>query len=355
MSMPENKCCCCSDEKLSVEKGTVGFPKWGDDFVGTPRGNVSVVPSMLTFQDKFGSWKARWGIGRMQFRVEPGLYAVGNPTADSPVLVSANYKMSFDVLRSSISGLSAWILVLDTKGVNVWCAAGKKTFGTDELVRRATETALHDIVSHRTLVVPQLGAVGVCSQEVAKQSGFQVAFGPVRAGDIPRFLESKMQATPEMRQIGFSTWDRAVLIPVELVPMLKYLLLAAIVIFFLSGLPATILSLLLAAFGIVLGPILLPWLPGRSFWFKGACLGGLLSLIPVGVQLLSPGIIGGWTSTVAWCFVLPALISFTLMNFTGCTTFTSFSGVNYEMRRGIPFQILAGLAGIILLIVGGFL
>ena len=72
----------------------------------------------------------------MDYRVEPGLYAVGSPTADSPVLVSANYKMSFDRLRSALPGVDAWILVLDTKGINVWCAAGKGTFGTDELVRR---------------------------------------------------------------------------------------------------------------------------------------------------------------------------------------------------------------------------
>jgi hypothetical protein len=135
--------------------------------------------------------------------------------------------------------------------------------------------------------------------------------------------------------------------------MLKHLLLAAIVVFFLYNLPATMLSLLLATLGIVLGPVLLPWLPGRSFWFKGACLGWLFSAIPISIQLLAPGVIGNWTSTAAWCFVLPALLSFTLMNFTGCTTFTSFSGVKHEMRRGIPFQFLTGLTGIVLLIVGG--
>ena len=79
--------------------------------------------------------KVRWGIGRMNYRVDPGLYSLGNPDALSPVLVSANYKMSFDRLRESLPGRNAWILVLDTDGVNVWCAAGKGTFGTEELTR----------------------------------------------------------------------------------------------------------------------------------------------------------------------------------------------------------------------------
>ncbi len=99
-------------------------------------GGVPVVSTRLTDDDIVGSCKARWGIGRMDFKVEPGLFAIGAPDASSPVFVSANYKMSFDVLRESLDGRSGWILVLDTKGINVWCAAGKGTFGTAELVGR---------------------------------------------------------------------------------------------------------------------------------------------------------------------------------------------------------------------------
>ena len=76
----------------------------------------------------------------MHFRVEPGLYALGDPSTSSPVLVTANYKMSFDRLRSSLPGRDTWILVLDTKGINVWCAAGKGSIGTDELVTCIAET-----------------------------------------------------------------------------------------------------------------------------------------------------------------------------------------------------------------------
>ena len=77
----------------------------------------------------------------MRYKVDPGLYAVGRPTVESPVLVSANYKLSFDRLRSQLTGLDAWMLVLDTHGVNVWCSAGKGTFGTDEIVGASGQTA----------------------------------------------------------------------------------------------------------------------------------------------------------------------------------------------------------------------
>jgi CO dehydrogenase/acetyl-CoA synthase gamma subunit (corrinoid Fe-S protein) len=75
-------------------------------------------------------------------------------TAASPVLVWANYKMSFDRLRSELDSVDAWILVLETHAVNVWCAAGKGAFGTDELVRRIDAARLPGIVDHKGTARP---------------------------------------------------------------------------------------------------------------------------------------------------------------------------------------------------------
>jgi CO dehydrogenase/acetyl-CoA synthase gamma subunit (corrinoid Fe-S protein) len=92
---------------------------------------VPQVGTKLTRADRLGTWKARWDIGRMDYLVPPGLYAVGNPTPADPVLVTANYKMSYDIVRSVLEGRNVWLLVLETYGINVWCAAGKGTFGTE--------------------------------------------------------------------------------------------------------------------------------------------------------------------------------------------------------------------------------
>ena len=51
----------------------------------------------------------------MRYSVAPGLYAVGAPDRESDVLVTANYKLSFDTLRRELKGFNAWVLVLDTK------------------------------------------------------------------------------------------------------------------------------------------------------------------------------------------------------------------------------------------------
>jgi hypothetical protein len=198
--------------------------------------NIPVVDTRLKISDRLGSWGVRWGIGRSRYRVNPGLYAVGDPTPESPVLVSANYKLSFDRLRSELGGLDAWILVLDTKGINVWCAAGKGTFGTDELAERVEAVGLDKVVAHRTLIVPQLGAPGVAAHEVKKRSGFRVVYGPVRACDLRTFLDNGMKAKPAMRLVRFRLWDRTVQIPVDLTGSAKYLFATAAVFLLLSGL-----------------------------------------------------------------------------------------------------------------------
>ena len=128
--------------------------------VETAAGSVPQVSAKLAFSDIAGAWKVRWGLGRMHYTVPPGLYCVGNPDTESHVLVTANYKMTFDRLRRELDGMDIWILVLDTKGVNVWCAAGKGTFGTDELLKRIQAAELYKIVSHRNLILPALSAYG---------------------------------------------------------------------------------------------------------------------------------------------------------------------------------------------------
>jgi acetyl-CoA decarbonylase/synthase complex subunit gamma len=303
----------------------------------------------------------RLGIGRMNYRVRPGLYALGRPTPESPVLMSANFKLSVDHLRRAVRGLDAWILVLDTHGINVWCAAGKGTFSTGEVVRQVEAAGLSTRVSHRKLILPQLAAPGVEAHEVKRRTGFRVVYGPVRASDIPAFLAARMTATPEMRRVRYGWRDRAILIPVEIVAGAKYPLAAAAALALLSALAARGVSLAgsasigaaaavltVAAFlaAIVLGQLLLPWLPGRAFAVKGAILGFVVAalLAIAGWPAAAFGV--SWLHTAAWVVLLPALTSFVVMNLTGTSTFTSLSGVLREMRVAVPLQIAAAVLGI---------
>jgi acetyl-CoA decarbonylase/synthase complex subunit gamma len=338
----------------------------GDYIVGwtdTKIGKIPNVSTCLSKADKWGNLKVRLDINRMKYKVQPGLYGVGNPDADSPVLVSANYKLSFDTLRKELSGIDAWVLVLDTKGINVWCAAGKGTFGTDELVKRIEISGLEQVVNHRKMIVPQLGAVGVAAHQVRKRSGFSVIYGPVRASDIPAFLESGMKATPEMRRARFSFTDRLKVTPVEIVQGAGKLFFISAAFFLLSGLSSSgysldwtagiaVLNLVMAYLaGTLLGPLLLPWLPGRSFSLKGAFAGAIVFLVLFWAKLTGSHPL----QVIAWLLLIPALSSYLTMNFTGCSTYTSLSGVKKEMRFAVPMQITAAVIGLALWISGQFI
>lgn len=331
----------------------------------TAAGPVPRVKTSLTPADHLGRWQMRWGLGRGRYRVPPGLYAAGSPGPEAPVLVTANYKMTFDLLRRELEGLDLWILVLDTRGINVWCAAGKGTFGTGEVVRRVRAAGLDRVVTHRTLVLPQLGAPGVSAREVREKSGFGVAYGPVRARDIRAFLAAGMQATPEMRRVTFSALERFVLTPVELVNTWKTTLGAVPLLLVLGGLGKDFFSTAAAlqrgggalatylagvAAGAVLTPLLLPWLPGRAFATKGATLGGTVALAATAVLWKR---LGG-LNAAALLLCLPAVSSWFGMHFTGSSTFTSPTGVEKEMRRAIPLQGGALLLAAILWIGAAF-
>ena len=333
-----------------------GFLEW----LETPAGRVPGISSEIGFNDRLGACKARWGIGRMSYMVPPGLYAIGRPTADAPVLVTANYKMSYDIIRRIMTGRNVWLLVLETYGINVWCAAGKGTFGTGELVRRVTATGLAQVVSHRCLILPILGAPGVAAHQVSQRCGFSVSYAAIRAADLLEYLDNGMVTTPAMRQLTFTLYERLVLVPVELVMALKSVTIVACATFLpmaaLGSLSAGITALLAYSgavlTGVVIGPLLLPWLPGRSFSVKGAVAG----LVWSGVfYLLAEGRSWGVPATMALFLALPAASSFHTLNFTGCSTYTSRSGVKKEMRIALPAMGVALIASAILLLAAKFL
>lgn len=371
--MGDKSCCSSENSDSKVKKIKLKHPAnlitqynknehWIIGEIKTDAGIVPKVSTQLVFSDICGAWKARWGINRMNYKINPGIYAAGAPGKDSPVLVTANYKLTFDLLRKELAELNAWLLVLDTKGINVWCAAGKGTFGTKELVSRINKVKLNTIVDHRTLVLPQLGAPGVSAYEVSKAAGFKIIYGPVRANDIVAFISSGMKATDDMRIVKFNTIDRLILTPMELAGALKISLILFGVLFLLNLIVSNPFGItdfyayvgaLIA--GCVITPVLLPWIPGRAFAWKGWLLGLLWAAL---VNLLNTWTVShsfGFIKGLGYLLVLPSVSAFYAMNFTGSSTYTSLSGVLKEMKIALPAIIVSIVLGTILLLINSFI
>jgi hypothetical protein len=341
---------------------TTQKPAWVTGILNTPVGIIPVVASDWSNADRWGQIRSRISGFRMNYIVKPGLYAIGAPDANSDVFISANYKLSFDILRRELRGINGWILVLDTKGINVWCAAGKGTFGTAELVKRITAANLGTLVSHRRVIVPQLGATGVRATDVKKKTGFHVYFGPVEAADIKHYCTDNYRASPEMRQIRFGMVQRLILTPMELNQALRKFPLAALIILVIFGLqpagvifnnawfegwPYLILCLVAIVIGALITPLLLPFIPGRSFALKG-WLTGAAAVVPL-VTLTPAGGESMFLKASALA-LFPLLSSYLALQFTGATTFTTISGVKKELKLWLPIYI-AGLAVSLILLI----
>jgi hypothetical protein len=357
---PDEVCCGSPPGPASSphEKPGYALLEFVDSFVQTPAGPVPRIQTDLRWQDYAGTLRARFGINRAHYKIAPGLYCAGTPDDRAPVLVTANYKLTFDALRKELKSVSAWILVLDTRGINVWCAAGKNLFSTAELIERVNQSHLKKVISHNRLILPQLAATGVAAHHVKKSIGFKVIYGPVKAKDIPKFLTNGLSSEPAMRRVTFGMLERVVLIPVELVHLPKPSFWVFLAAFVISGIGTHLFSLsaawvrglmLVGAYvtgilaGAIVTPALLPWIPGKSFAVKGAITGvigggAIIAVFRSDVQLLG---------AMALLLCATAVASYLAMNFTGSTPFTSPSGVEKEMRTALPLQASALLIALI--------
>jgi hypothetical protein len=273
--------------------------------------------------------------------------------------------LTFDALRKELGDIPLWILVVDTRGINVWCAAGKKTFTAEEVAYQVRNSKLDQLVDHRELILPQLAANGVAARDLKKLCGFKGKFGPILASMLPAFLKTGLD-NETMRTVTFSLKERVVLIPLEICMLWKQLLVAFTLFFIISGVSPEIISfeaalnrgliLMLATLaaitaGAVITPLLLPWIPFRQFWLKGTLMGGIAALL----FLASAGPVGNGVEKFALFLWITGCSSFLAMNFTGSTPFTSLSGVEKEMRRGLPMQITATALALLFWVAGPFI
>jgi hypothetical protein len=326
--------------------------------------NIPEISTDWSWEDHIGQIRCRISSFRDSYRVNPGLYAIGAPDGDSDIFVSANYKLSFDILRRALKDMNTWVLVLDTKGINVWCAAGKGAFGTEEIVKKIFEANLAGIVNHRRIIVPQLGAPGISAHLVKERTGFRVFYGPVRASDIPQYIKAGYKSTKEMRTVSFSWLERLILTPTELKPAFKYFPLYALITLLIFGLkpsgiifgdailegwPFLFLGVVSGLSGGFITPLFLPVIPFHSFAVKG----WLTGIIFTGLSMKLAGLYGdinGFLLSFTYIF-FPMISSFIAMQFTGATTFTSMSGVKRELTYALPaYKASAAVSTLLLLV-----
>ncbi len=215
-------------------------------------------------------------------KVEPGLYSVGQPTPDSPVLVTGNFDLTVRRLVKAIDRrLHVWLLVVDSGGINIWCAAGGGFLTAERIIGAISTSRLDEVVNHRALILPQLCANGVDGWLIRKQTKWGVHWGPVRAADLPAYIQTGRKKSDDMRQVRFPLRDRLEMLAAT---MGFYALLILIPVALLW--PASFWPLLAAMLGLSLFyAITLPWLPGSD---------GLAKSLPLTLIALAGMLLYSW-------------------------------------------------------------
>lgn len=137
-----------------------------------------------------------------------GLFEIGSPGRDAPVLVTGNYLLTVEILKKELRNLNLYLLVANSRGINVWCAATGGHFTNHDVISVLKTTYISELVDHRTYILPQLAATGIEPRKIHHKTGWKGIWGPVYANQLQNYLQNENVAKQENREVEFGPLQR---------------------------------------------------------------------------------------------------------------------------------------------------
>lgn len=163
----------------------------------------------------------------LPFPCKTGLVRLGTPTRSSPVFLTGNFLLTVERVKRALEGIDAYLLVANSRGVNVWCAATGGLLTHHDVVSVLKTSGIEALVDHRRVILPQLAATGIEGKVIHERAGWKILWGPVNAAAIPEFLRGGMETVPEMRTVDFPWRERLEMAVAWAFPISLLALLAA--------------------------------------------------------------------------------------------------------------------------------
>lgn len=265
------------------------------------------------------------------FPAATGLRKIGQPNRNSPVLVTGSFGLSILRVQRAVEGLNCYLLVANSRGINVWCAAAGGHFSHHDVISVVKTSGIGGLVDHRTLILPQLAAVGIEARQIEEKTGWEVQWGPVEAAHLPSFLETQRK-TELMRIASFPLRHRLEIAAAWAFPMSVFAGLLALLFW-----PSALAGIILLIWGLALAvfasfPLVERWMAKpRAAVFRPYALAvavwALTTLLFCGFFSLVQGLT--WQALWPWSLV-SLLISFALCADLAGSTPTLKSGTHAE-------------------------
>jgi acetyl-CoA decarbonylase/synthase complex subunit gamma len=123
-------------------------------------------------------------------QVQPGIYEINSPKADSPLMVTTNFSITYFAVANEVdgSGMPGWLLVADAEGMSVLTAWAAGKFDAERIAKAVKGSGLEEKINHRSLIIP--GHVSVLLGELEEElPGWKILVGPREAVDLPGYLK----------------------------------------------------------------------------------------------------------------------------------------------------------------------
>ncbi|RME63619.1 MAG: copper oxidase, partial [Caldilineae bacterium] len=243
----------------------------------------------------------------LPFPTRTGLIPIGRPGPEAPVLLTCNFQLTVERVQRALEGIDCWLLVANSRGVNVWCAATGGLLTNHDVIAALKTSGIEERVTHREVILPQLAATGIEGKVIRQKTHWKVVWGPVEAADIPAFLAAGKKKTAAMRTVTFP-WPRrlemavAWAFPISLVTGLIACFVWRAALWPLIALVWAISLLTFLAF-----PLYQGWLDRKTkhlgFVFFDFGQGGVQLILWVLVMLVAVG--SGWAAgALSWGYIL---------------------------------------------------
>lgn len=314
-------------------------------------------PLRLTWLDYLKAGVCWFDAFKRTYIIEPGLYYTGRQyDREAPLLVTSNYLLTVFLVVRRIRAFNARLLVIDTDGINVWCAAGKGRFSNAEILKQLDryDRGLLTDDERLTMILPKVGLSGVDLRALRK-AGIRPVIGPLYARDLPTYLSKPPLKDRDEDRILFGLQSRVFTWLPGLVQFLGYgfaLVAALLVVEYVWGMPASLGLLGIIALLATAYPILFPWIPGVRFAVKALWLAAFISL---GIGALTVvEVLASADLIMAVLFTFATSIFFGL-SYTGNSAVSNYSRVRKEIARFLPLNVTLYIGCLVAFVVKGVL